>query len=138
MATKVDRWVIIKVEMKLWQTLLLISLLMALPTAGACSTDSDTQLNPAPSSDVPYLSPEEAISIAQEHSITSPLNVYEKQASVYAKQGGTQGWNATYTGNGKWTVELRLRHEDESLTIHRWSVFESNLTAVYVGAFASE
>jgi hypothetical protein len=126
-----------KVEMKLWQTLLPILLLMALPIAGACSAASETP-NPAPTIDEPSLSSQEAIAIAKEHSVTSPQSNYERQASVYAKRGGTQGWNATYTGNGKWTVELRLRNEDESLTIHRWSVFETNLVAVYLGAFASE
>ena len=121
--------------MKLRQTLLLILLSMALPIAGGCAAESQTQPTPAPPIDEPSLSSQEAIAIAKQHSVTSPQSIYEKQASIYAQRGGTQGWNATYTGNGKWTVELRLRNEDGSLTIHRWSVFETNLAAVYLGAY---
>ena len=121
--------------MRIRRSLTLISLLILLVIAGACATESSTQPTPAPTVDKPYLSPADAISIAQEHSITSPLNIYEKQAGVYARMGGTKGWSAQYIGNGKWTVELHLRGEGGSLTIHRWSVFESNLTAVYLGAF---
>ncbi len=122
--------------MKKGQIFTLISLLIFLIAVGACETESPAQLIPAPTIDKPHLSAGDAISIAQEHSVTSPLNVYEGQAGAYARRGGTKGWNAQYIGNGKWTVELRLRHESGSLTIHRWSVFENNLTAVYLGAFA--
>lgn len=121
--------------MKLWQTLLLIFLFIVLSTAGACATESQTQPAPTLPMDEPYLSPQEVISIAQEHSTTSPLNLQEKRAALYASRGGTKGWIADYTGNGKWIVELLVRNEDESLTVYRWTVFEVNLTAVFLGAY---
>jgi len=123
------------IQMKLWQTLLPIFLLMILPIVGACATESQKQPTPTPAIDVPYLSFQDAISIAQEHSITSPLNLQEKQAGLYARMGGTKGWIADYTGNGKWIVELLVRNEDESLTVYRWTVVEVNLTALFVGAY---
>jgi hypothetical protein len=113
----------------------LLILLLILAMAGACAAESSTKPTSVSTIDKPSLSPAEAISIAQEHSITSPLNIYEKQAGMYARMGGTTGWNARYIGNGKWTVEFRLRGEFGGLIIHRWSVFEVNLTAVYIGAF---
>jgi len=121
--------------MKLWQTLLLTLLFMVLPIAGACATEPKTQPTPTPSVDVPYLSPQEAISIAQEHSVTSSQSIYESRAGVYARRGGTEGWIAEYTGNDKWIVELLVRNEDESLTVYRWTVFEADLTAVFLGAY---
>ena len=121
--------------MRIRQSLLLILLFTILLIVGACTPESETQPTPVPTIDEPSLSSQEAIAIAKQHSVTSPQSIYEKQAGVYAQRGYTQGWNATYTGNGKWTVELRLRNEDESLTIHRWSVFETNLVAVYLGAY---
>jgi len=122
-------------QMKWWQTLLPIFLLMILPIVGACATESQTEPTPTRPTDVPYLSSQEVISIAQEHSITSPLNLQEKQAGLYARMGGIQGWIADYTGNGKWIVELLVRNEDESLTVYRWTVFGANLTAVFLGAY---
>lgn len=121
--------------MRIRQTLLLTLLLMVLPIVGACATESQTEPTPTPPTDVPYLSTQEAISIAREHSMTSPQAIYEKQAGVYARAGSSQGWSAKYIGNGKWTVELRLRYDSGDITIYRWTVFESNLTAVFVGAY---
>lgn len=121
--------------MRIRRSLTLISLLILLVIAGACATESSTQPTPAPTVDKPYLSPADAISIAQEHSITSPLNLQENQAALYARRGGTKGWIADYTGNGKWIVELLVRNEDESLTVYRWTVFEVSLTAVFLGAY---
>lgn len=54
---------------------------------------------------------------------------------MYASRDGTKGWIADYTGNGRWIVELLVRKEDESLTVYRWTVFEINLTAVFLGAY---
>jgi hypothetical protein len=119
--------------MRMKQISLLISLLILVLT-GACAIEPSTKPTSVQTIDRPSLSPADAISIAQEHSITSPLNIYEKQAGMYARMGGTKGWNAGYIGNGKWTVEFRLRGEYGGLIIHRWSVFEGNLTAVYIGA----
>lgn len=116
--------------MKRWQTLLLTLLLMVLPIIGACATESQTQ----PTIDVPYLSAQEAISIAKREAVANYAWAYsERQASYYASRSG--GWNAKYTGNGKWTVELRLRSQSGDLTIYRWTAFEGNLTAIYVGAY---
>ena len=115
------------------QTIIFISLLILLALSGACAPESPP---PAPAVDMPYLSSADAISIAQEHSVNSPLNFYEKQAGLYARMGGVKGWNAQYIGSGKWTVEFRLQGEGGGLIVHRWSVFESNLTAVYVGVFS--
>lgn len=122
--------------MRVRQTLIFISLFILLTFAGACEAESPTQPTPMPTADRPSLSQQDAISIAQEHSVNSPLNVYEKLAGAYARMGGTRGWNAQYIGNGKWNVEFRLRSESGGLTIHRWSVFESNLTALYIGVFS--
>ena len=71
--------------MKKGQIFTLISLLILLIFAGACEAESPTQPTPKPTIDTPQLSAVEAISIAQEHSITSPLNIYERQASLYAR-----------------------------------------------------
>ncbi len=91
--------------MRTRQTLPLILLFMVLLIVGACATESQTQPTPTLPIDKPYLSPQEAISIAQEHSINSPLNIYERQASMYAKRGGTQGWNARIYW--EWEVDCR-------------------------------
>jgi hypothetical protein len=109
--------------------------MVVLSIVGACATDSQIEPSPTPPMDIPYLLSQEVISIAQEHSITSPLNLQEKQASLYTRRGGTKGWIADYTGNGKWIIELLVRNEDESLTVYRWTVFESNLTAVFLRAY---
>lgn len=99
------------------------------------STPSSPSSVPAPPTDVPSLSSQDVISIAQEHSVNSPLNAYEGRAGAYARRGGTQGWIADYTGNGKWIVELLVRNEDESLTVYRWTVVEANLAALFLGAY---
>ena len=124
-----------EIQTRTRQSLLLILFFTILLIVGACATKSETQLTPAPAIDEPPLSSQDAIAIAKQHSVTSPQDFYERQAGIYAQRGGTQGWSATYSGNGKWTVELRLRSEDESITIYRWSVFETNLAAVYLGAY---
>jgi len=121
--------------MKLRQTLLLILLSVVSPIAGGCATESQTQPTPTVPIDEPYLSPQEAIAIAKQHSITSPQDAYEGRAGAYARRGGTEGWIADYTGNGKWIVELLVRNEDESLTVYRWTVFEVSLTAVFLGVY---
>ena len=114
--------------MKRWQALLLTLLLMVLPITGACAAEPQTQ----PASDVPYLSTREAIAIAKQEA----LNLPEWNPARYsAEYGSGKGWNAKYTVNGKWTVELRLRSKSGDLTIYRWTVFEGNLSAVYVGAY---
>jgi hypothetical protein len=118
------------------QIFTLILLLIFPIVVGACETEEPTQPTPIPAVDIPSLSPSDAIGIAQEHSVSSPVNVWEKQAGIFARQGGTKGWSAQYVGNGKWTVEFRVRESDDSIIIHRWSVFESSITAVYLGAFA--
>ena len=120
--------------MRICLSLLLILLIMVL-LMGSCATESSTKPTLAPPIDLPSLSSQDAISIAQEHSVTSPLNLQEGQAALYARRGGTQGWIADYTGNGKWIVELRIRNEDESLTVYRWTVVEANLAALFLGAY---
>lgn len=101
----------------------------------SCTTNSQSQPTPAPSVDIPSLSSQDVISIAQEHSVNSPLNAYEGRAGAYVRRGGTQGWIADYTVNGKWIVELLIRNEDESLTVYRWTVVEANLTALFLGVY---
>ena len=101
----------------------------------SCTTESTSQPAHAPPADVPSLSSQDVISIAQEHSVTSPLNLQEKRAGLCVSRGGTQGWIADYTGNGKWIVELLVRNEDESLTVYRWTVVEANLAALFLGAY---
>ena len=101
----------------------------------SCTTESPSQPAHAPPVDVPSLSSQDVISIAQEHSVTSPLNLQEARAALYARRGGTQGWIADYTGNGKWIIELLVRNEDESLTVYRWTVVEANLAALFLGAY---
>ncbi len=107
--------------------ILLISVILAAMLLSACATASETQQ--------PSLSSQEAVAIAKQHSVISPSSRDEAIVGRYAQIGVTQDWNATYSGNGKWTVELPLRNADGSITIHRWSVFETNLAAVYLGAY---
>jgi len=108
-------------------TLIALAILLLLPVC-ACATESPSPTAPV---DKPYLSSNEAIAIAKQQA----LNHQWSTVSSYAKHGSSKGWSAKYTGNGKWTVELRLRYESGDLTIYRWTVFEGNLTAVYVGAY---
>jgi len=110
-------------------------LFIVLAVTGACEQEAPTQPVPMPPIDKPSLSPQDAIGVAQEHSVSSPVNFYEKQAGIIARFGGMEGWNAKYVGNGKWTVDLRTRGQDGSITVYRWSVFESSLSAVFLGAF---
>lgn len=121
--------------MKLWRVLLVLTIVIILCTGVGCTRESRTAPVPSLPIDEPSLSPQEAIAIAKQHSVSSPQDVFEQRASVYARRGGEQGWSATYTGNGKWTVELRIRNESGDITIYRWTVFEAKLTAVFVGAY---
>jgi ribosomal protein L35AE/L33A len=107
--------------------LLLISVILAAMLLSACATASETQQ--------PSLSSQDAVAIAKEHSVTSPSSREEAIVGRYVQIGVTQVWNATYSGKGKWTVVLRLHNQDGSITIHRWSVFETNLAAVYLGGY---
>jgi hypothetical protein len=101
----------------------------------ACTTQPLSKQTPLPSVDMPTLASQDVISIAQQHSVTSPLNIYEKAASIYARKGGTQGWVADYTGNGKWVVELLISNDEKNLTVYRWTVLEAQLNALFIGAY---
>ena len=119
--------------MKIWHILTVGLLFIVLAVIGACEQESPTQPAPMPPIDKPSLSPQDAIGIAQEHSVSSPVNFYEQQAGMLARFGGMEGWNAKYVGNGKWTVELRTRGQGGSIHVRQWSVFESDLSAVFIG-----
>jgi len=121
--------------MKLRQTSQLILLFMVLLIAGSCAPES--QPTPTAPVDKPYLSSQEAISIAKREAVANYAWAYSESSASYCASF-SEGWYATYTGNGKWTVDLRLRNEDGSITIHRWSVFETNLAAVYLGAYKGD
>ncbi len=94
-----------------------------------------TPSTPVPPVDVPRLSSQDVISIAQEHSVTSPLNYSEKRAGFLAQTGGTKGWRADYLGNGKWIVELLERNDSENITVYHWKVVEANLAALFLGTY---
>ena len=112
-----------------------MSLLILLTFGWACEAESPAQPAPMPPIDNPSLSPQDAIGVAQEHSVSSPVNFYEQQAGMIARFGGMKGWNAKYVGNGKWTVELRTRGQSGSINVRQWSVFESDLSAVFIGVY---
>lgn len=120
--------------MKGWHIILLCLGVVLLGVGGALLfTQQASEQTPATPVDNPYLSSQEAISIAQREAVANYAWAYTaKMASYYASRSA--GWNAEYTGDGKWTVELSLLNDDKSLTIYRWTVFERNLTATYIGA----
>jgi len=111
--------------------MLLILLFMMLSATGACTTAQPT---PTPPIDKPYLSSQEAIAIAQQQALN-----HHNSLVVRAAKSGSRGWSAKYTGSGKWGVDLRVKgashYWPNDITIFRWTVFERNLTAVYVGAY---
>jgi hypothetical protein len=101
----------------------------------ACTPEPQKPITTTSAVDNPSISVQDAISIAQQHSVTSPLNIYESRAGVIVRRGETQGWSAQYISNGKWTVELRANDSNGVITTYHWSVFESNLSAVFLGTF---
>lgn len=118
--------------MKILHPILAFTLLGVLLVTGACATEPQTQ----PTHDVPRLSPQEAITIAQFHSMNSPQDAWERCAGDIARRGGTGGWQAEYSGNGKWSVTLLFLHKNEkdTLMVCHWTVFEVNVSAMYMGA----
>jgi hypothetical protein len=108
--------------MKLRKILVLI-LFIALSITGACVKES----NPTPPThvDKPYLTSQEAIAVAQKEAVNLKYNVVRALAT-----SSSDGWRATYNGEGKWTADFYY-----GANIYRWTVFEKNLTAVYIGAF---
>jgi outer membrane lipoprotein-sorting protein len=115
--------------------LILACLVLMLSLLISCTSESPSQQTTSLPADVSSLSSQDVISIAQQHSVNSPLNSQEKQAGLYVSKGGTQGWHSDYIGNGKWYVELLVRSEDGSLTVYRWSVFETKLEALFLGVY---
>lgn len=111
--------------------ILLVTAVLVLGVIGCAQTP------PAPTApvDKPYLSSQEAIGIAKREAVANYAWTYsEGRARQLASRSGGY-WNATYTGNGKWTVELGFREEPSGdIVAYRWTVFEGNLTAAYIGA----
>jgi hypothetical protein len=97
----------------------LFYLLLITSTISGCTSQS-VQL------DSPMLSSKEAISIAQQHAALSPINRDEGIASRSSQMQGNRGWRATYSGNGKWSVEFGR---------YRWTVFEAQQTALFLGSY---
>ena len=122
-------------SMRLWSSVVVAVLSATLLILPACTPTPEKPVPAAPI-DKPQLSSTEAMGIAREHSVNSPQDKYE---SYFGKRvnhsGSTQGWSATYAGNGKWTVVYRLRSDDQ-VTVYRWTVFEAEKTAVYLGRYA--
>ena len=115
-------------------TLILLGTLLVITGACTLETPRQTKVTITPV-DTPSLSSQDAISIAKEHSVASPLNLTEKRVGVWINRGSyTKGWNSQYIGNGKWTVELRVRNDNNTITSYRWSVFEPSLIATFLGA----
>jgi len=108
-------------------SLIVVSLLLV-----SCSTEEST---PTPPVDVPQLSSQDVISIAQEHSINSPSNVIEKRIGEQLMRRPTGGWHSDYAGNRKWIVELYIGSEGEIETVYRWTVIETDLKALFLGAY---
>lgn len=89
---------------------------------------------PTPPVDVQQLSSKDVISIAQEHSVNSPLNAIEEQIGTRATSTDI-GWHSDYVGNGKWIVELHIGSEENIETVYRWTVIETDLKALFLGAY---
>ncbi|MFC2022751.1 hypothetical protein ACFLTL_01130 [Chloroflexota bacterium] len=81
-----------------------------------------------------YLTRLEAIAIAQREAVDNPGWTSSARTASYYTSDIT-GWDSAYLGEGKWTVDLRVKRESGSVTIYRWSVFEAIFSAVYVGAY---
>jgi hypothetical protein len=84
------------------------------------------EAQPTSTIDMPYLTSQEAIAIAQQEAANLEYNVVAALA-----RSSSRDWRATYIGGGKWTADFYY-----GANIYRWTVFEKNLTAVYIGAFA--
>lgn len=115
-------------RIKLWQAVLLI-ISIVIVTVGIImyrQANHSTQPQPTSTIDMPYLTPQEAIAIAQQEAANLEYNIVAALA-----RSSSRGWRATYIGGGKWTADFYY-----GANIYRWTVFEKNLTAVYIGAFA--
>jgi hypothetical protein len=99
--------------------------LLIASTMSACTSQA-----PVNQVDSPMLSSQEAISIAQEHCASSPINRDEAIACRYSQVLGNQGWRATYLGNGKWTIEFTT-----SGGRYHWTVLEATQKAMFLGRF---
>jgi hypothetical protein len=77
--------------------------------------------------DIPVISKQDAIAIAQQHVLKNPINYTEVSIGrELHNTPSTNGWVAVYNGRGKWTVYYQG---------YQWSVFENGLTAVFLGAY---
>jgi hypothetical protein len=66
-----------------------------------------TKSPPTITIDTPYLTANEAITIAKQYSLrTSSTSLAENKAAYYAKIGKIENWSASHQGNGKWEVIL--------------------------------
>jgi hypothetical protein len=98
-----------------------------------CANQASQTIKSIPS-DVPKLSSQDVISVAQQHSVNSPLNYYENRAARSVRRGETNEWAASYLGNGKWQVELNTTYNNSPVT-YRWTVLEDQQAALFLGAF---
>ena len=119
-----------KIMCLLVSCLIVVSLLLV-----SCTTESPSQPTPAPPVDVPHLSSQDVISIAQEHSVNSPLDRNEELIGRQVTLGNKVGWHSDYAGNGKWIVELYIGSEGKIETVYRWTVIETDLKALFLGAY---
>ena len=66
---------------------ILISLsILLLFTLSACATETKTQPTPTVAVDEPYLYASEAIHIAKQHSVTSPVSASERHAAAHIRR----------------------------------------------------
>jgi len=102
----------------------------------ACSSDTGKFPNSTISVGQPYLDTSEAIGLAKQDALEHPKWAGNANlASSYVSS--SNGWNAKYDKNGKWTVELRtIKSDGATMIIFRWSVLETGLQAVYIGQFS--
>jgi hypothetical protein len=132
-------------NMGLFRKVLFLSVLPIIILSGfSCNSPNSitkpnaTDTSVSTTAEKPFLSSSEVIAIAKRDAVDHPTWAHnEKIAARYTSS--TQGWNAKYSDNGKWTVDFRIENSDgASVTIYRWSVFETNLTAIYIGEFFEE
>ena len=124
--------------------LLVVTALLILVVGGiSCAPSAPPTPAPTPTItvDEPYLYASEAIRIAKQHSLTSPVSPGERRAATHIRRLEALGgydefitFEATYQGNGKWIVLLRVLSETGPLEswLYRWTVFEKNLNGVFL------
>jgi hypothetical protein len=78
------------------------------------------------------------IGIARQHSMSPDISPVEKRTAEQVKLpemglNSSTTWKATYLGSGKWSVTLNipLSGTEKGLS-YRWTIFEKNLSAVFI------